>query len=731
MPRRLNHRNKIRPAQRAQKGTSSASARRKRGGLIRFLLFWSILIGGFLALGLFGYFGWKASRFDLAQIDQMPQRSVVYDVFGKEYSRLYGQNRTMVKLEDVSPWFIEALLAREDTRFFHHHGFDPKGIVRAAIKNVMNRSVKEGASTLTQQLARNSYPLGGQNLKRKLLEAALAIRIEQALSKEEILTHYINRIYYGSGLYGLETATQAYFNKPCSKLTLGEAALMAGLIRSPNRFSPFRDLEAGLKERDSVLSRMRHLGMITESEEQEAKRQTIQVNTNPPTIIQENYAMDAVYRDILLLTNADILDRGGLKIYTTIDPHLQKKSVEALEIHLREIESSKGFPHPARRADSTIEDNNGKTPYVQGAVVVIDNASGGVRALVGGRDFEQSKFNRAIQARRQIGSAFKPFVYAAAFQNGLMPGTLIDDGPIRAGEVRAASNWRPSNSDNQFLGIQPADFGLIRSRNTMSVRVGEFAGMEAVTHLGRMAGLGNDIPENPSVYLGTLETNLRDLVSAYSIFPNHGVRKQPYIIERIDDETNHPIYRAAHIEMQVLKPGAAWLTTVALKEALVSGTGASARRLGFTQPGGGKTGTTNDFRDAWFVGFTSNLTAGVWIGMDKPQPIMKSGYGSTLALPVWVKVMSAAACKKQYHALDFRAPVAMERTQLCSASGKLATNECYHSGASYTANVPADLLPNSICTVHAGRAIPPGYEQRVDSAPERLFRSVRRLFGGN
>jgi penicillin-binding protein 1A len=289
---------------------------------------------------------------------------------------------------------------------------------------------------------------------------------------------------------------------------------------------------------------------------------------------------------------------------------VQNVATQALESTLTRIEHQSNFRHPLKANYHPPEEGEDSSmPYLEGAVVVIDNASGGIRALVGGRDYSQSKFNRALPpANRQIGSSFKPFVYTLAFTNGLLPGAAINDGPIQPGEIEGAGNWAPGNSDGTYGGIQPASYGLIHSRNTMSVRVGQFAGLDQVQKIATTLNLSEKAPHGPAIYIGSFETNLKDLTTAYSAFPNAGVRKQSYIVERIDDQNHQPIYRAAHLSAPALDPSAAWMTSELMEEVLTHGTAASARSLGFKLPAAGKTGTTNDYKDAWFLGYTSALT---------------------------------------------------------------------------------------------------------------------------
>src|SRR5438105_575435 len=693
-----------------------------------------VLIAG-AGLALLRYSGAWAASFDMKKVGAMPERNTVFDVDGKIYSRLAGSNRLRVSLDEVSPLFIDALLAREDTRFYQHPGVDWRGILRALVRDILSGSAKEGASSITQQLARNSLPLGGRNMSRKLLEAMVAFRIEHEFTKKQILELYVNRIYFGAGCYGVETASQAYFGKNASKLNLPEAALIAGLIRSPNRFSPLKNPEGAANERNAVLDRMVELKKIAAAEAAQAK--LAKVNAHPRRLlqIQENYAMDAVQRDLNLILTQDQIDNGGMFIYTTLDPKVQDAAQQALESQLTKIEHQGNVNHPLKATYHPPENGEDSTmPYSDGAVVAIDNGSGGIRALVGGRDYSQSKFNRALSpANRQVGSAFKPFVYTVAFSHGLLPGAAISDSPIQPGEIDGAGNWSPANSDGTYGGIEPCSYGLIQSRNTMSVRVGQFAGLDAVQQIATTLNLSQNIPRGPAIYIGSFETNLRDLSAAYAVFPNAGVRKQSYIIERIDDQEHHPIYRAAHISAPALDPSAAWMTSQLMEEVLTRGTAASARSLGFKLPAAGKTGTTNDYKDAWFVGYTSTLTCGVWVGFDQPVTIIPHGYGAALALPVWTQVMNKAA--ERYPAQELQPTMPIQRATVCSISNQLATTGCQAVGTAYDIDLPADKLPTVAVELHGGQQMPFAQQfqelpQTAATLPGRFFRSFRKLFGG-
>jgi len=678
-------------------------------------------------------YGFWASIFNLNEVKEMSERSTVLDMDGKIYSRLQGENRVTVKLDEVSPDFVKALLAREDSRFYKHRGVDPIGIARALVRNIGRGSAREGASTLTQQLARNSFPLGGKNIHRKILEAFVSLRIEQHFTKDEILEAYMNRIYFGSGVYGIETASLAYFGKRAKELKLGEAAMIAGIIRAPTYYSPFRNPKGAAQQRNQVLERLAKLETITPAQVAAAREAPLALAKKKTVSTQENYAMDAVRRELDLLLTDEQRGDGGLKIYTTIDPALQKAAQTALDAELTKVEQRPGYKHP-KRADFSAEAKAQElgTPYLQGALVAIDNRSGGIRALVGGRDFQESKYNRAIQpeAARQVGSTFKPFVYAAAYQRGMLPGASIDDGPIHPGEIRTAANWTPDNSDGTYKGPMRAEEGLIQSRNTMSVRIGERAGLPAIGKVAGACGI-EGMPQQPAVYLGAFEQTVADLTAAYTVFPNGGLRRQSYIIERIDDPAGETLYRAAHVQTRALDPGTAWLTTQALQKVMERGTGTAAKSMGFTRTAAGKTGTTNDFRDAWFVGFTSSLTCGVWVGLDKPETIVNKGYGAALALPVWSATMGGASAQR-YPAQAFRSDEPTRRVSVCAISNELATTACDRAGAAYSIDLPQSHIPRDPCGTHRG-SILAGSDRDAGpkrSVPQSIFRSFRKFFGG-
>ena len=629
----------------SQRNKSRRSKRRRRSWLgiaikyfIALMMVWA-LVAGF-------YYLW-ALTFDLSKIGQMSQRSLIYDRTGAVYSLASGENREIVPFDKVSNYFINAVISREDTRFYEHHGVDPIGIARAVVRNLLLGGMRQGGSTITQQLARNSFPLGGHNLNRKLLEAAMAFRIETELSKEKILELYMNRIYFGPGLYGVQAASQAYFNCPASQMTLSEGAILAGLIRSPNRLSPFNNLPGALQQRDVVLNRMEELGLISSDEHQKALREKIEAPINHLVNFQNSWAVDAILHELSQVLPPEKLDASGLHIMSTIDAGLQRAAEKSVATHLVEIEQREDFQQEHKKKllkGKKKPEPNQATPPLQAALLAVDNASGGILAIVGGRDYKTSKYNRATTAQRQIGSAAKPFVYEEAFRQGMTPDSLVNDARLTPADLpEAFKNYDPQNSDGTFGGLMPASYGLIRSRNTMSVRVGLGAGLSDVAETMERLGLAETIPPYPSICLGSFESTLRNVTAAYTALATGGQRLQTHLIEEVTDADGKVLFLATRGRLAVLDPTATRTTTSVLMKVMTEGTAARSSSLGLHKPAAGKTGTTDHSFDAWFIGYTQGITCGVWVGFDKPQMIMRSGYGGELALPMWVDVIESAA----------------------------------------------------------------------------------------
>ncbi|MFT5191979.1 MAG: penicillin-binding protein 1A [Verrucomicrobiales bacterium] len=683
-------------------------------GLFR-LRTWFLRLGflsGILALIAVGFYlryAFLASKFDLNELGKMPERTQVFDAKGALIGRLHGMNREMIPLERSSRYFLDALLAREDNSFFNHRGVDFRGVARAVIRNIKDRDFVQGASTISMQLARNSYGMTERTLHRKLVEVMLTRRIEKSVAKNMILELYINRIFFGSGLYGLERASQAYFRRPSGALTLGQGACLAGIIRSPNRFSPFNNPEGAARERDTVLDRMVVLGYIKEDEAAKAKAADLEIKEEPSYLWQENYAMDFVrrYLNETWLRDQDYKEDGGLKVYTTIDQEVQLGSEQALRTRLDALEALPEYQHPtyAEFTGAWKEGDQRRTPYLQGSVVVLDNATGSVIALVGGRDYQQSKFNRALHAKRQVGSVFKPFVYAAAYEGRhLLPHTNVSDERVEL-HYEGVRPWHPRNSDGTYRGWQPAEYGLVASRNTMTARVGELAGLDKVSSLAYAANLADPkrgpLPESPVVYIGAFETPLLQVTSAYTALANGGVRPQWHVIRSIEDRGGE---RLDHVrtgyKQRLIQEGTAALVTQGLSAVMEKGTGASAKRLGWEWPAAGKTGTTDDYRDGWFMGYTSSLTCGVWVGLDNNAPVMPGGYGSKTALPIWVDVMKEAV-ENGYPAEGLNEGPHRAEVEVCKATGDLAALGCHDAGFAVIESIPEDLIDARVlCTEH-------------------------------
>jgi penicillin-binding protein 1A len=663
----------------------------------------------------------RAEQYNLTELANLPERSSIYDRDGTLYSYIDGENRFTIPLKEVPAEFINALCTREDVKFWTHDGLDFHGIGRAALVNIKAGDVRQGASTITQQLARNTFKLTGRSLDRKALEAMLARRIERHYSKEQILEYYVNRIYFGAGFYGLEAASRGYFGKPAAKLNLAESATLAALVCSPNRLSPARNPALAERERNTLLERMGELGAVSAEAVASAKAAPLKVREKSELGIHSDYIVDAINRELSQLLTADVIDFGGLKIFTTIDVELQRNAQLAADRQLTEIEQKKHYPHPKKEEFVPATDAKGTekpTNYLQAAVVIVDNATGAIRAIVGGRDYAHSHYHRATLSKRQIGSTFKPFVYATAFERGLLPASPVDDSPIDPGIFRAtARDWSPKNSDGQYVGIQRADFGLLKSRNTMTVRVGQMVGVPLLKRVGDALNIGESINNYPVTYIGGFETTLRDLTAAYTVFPNHGVFRKSRLIDRIEDHDGNVVYIDKTAPRRIFSPEVAWMTNSILQQIMKTGTAAKAASMGWKRPAGGKTGTTDEFRDAWFVGYTSSLTCGVWVGMDQPETIMEKGYGSALALPIWIDVMNSIP-ELRYAADRLDPPSQLQQFQICSASGRRATGQC-----AYYCNVTRENLPPSrvthVCPLHPERPPTPIAEYAPQLIPAR------------
>ena len=661
----------------------------------------------------------QAESYDLAKLEQMESASVILDRNEKMFGQIYVENRETIPYEQLSRHLINAVVAVEDTKFYTHSGYDLFGIMRAALKNLTSGGVRQGASTITQQLARNTFALRDRTFRRKLVEIFLARRIEERFGKQKIMELYLNRIYFGGGLYGAEAASRGYFGKPARDMTLTEAATLAGLIKSPNRLSPWSDKAASREARNLVISRMRDLGFITAQEAQSAQAEEVVVGSRQSAQGQ-TYAVDQIRQQVIEAVGWDRAMNEGFRIRTTIDADLQKVAEESLRRHLDTVEKVPGYTHQTyadyaeryRAAKKAGTMNKMPPPeYLQGAVIALDNQTGGIVALVGGRDFEHAQYDRALQARRPAGTAMKPFVYAAAFEQGMYPGTVVDDSALdnRAvmigGTTGILGEWGPESENNRYEGPITARQALAKSKNSATIRLGMRAGLENVLQLAKVSGIKSQLRPYPASFLGASEVTLAELALAYTTFPNGGWRPNaPYILDRIEEKDGTIVWQSKEdrTRQQVMKPEIAFEVHSCLVDALEYGTGAAARqKLGLQQfPAAGKTGTAYDFTEALFAGYSSGVTVAVRAGFDKPDKIYRGAFGSQIALPVWVDVMNAST--QRYVPKEIPQPTTVLKVEICAKSGLLATDKCEEKGkrTSYHELATKEQMPTDPCNVH-------------------------------
>ena len=564
-------------------------------------------------------------RAELRAFRVMPSATVLYDATDHAVFTIAKEHRIEVALAQVSPNLIKAVIAVEDRRFFDHDGFDPIRIAGSALADLRAGEAAQGGSTITQQLARQS--VGRQKtLRRKVKELLFAAQLERHFTKNEILELYLNKVYFGDGLYGAEAAARGFFDKHASALTLPEAALLAGLLKAPSSYAPTVNAEKAESRQGVVLKAMLESRSISAAEYEQALNTQVEIHdglrAGEPF---GHFFKEEVRRQLVERFGWQSVSEGGLQVYTTIDAAMQRAAEAAVDASLKEI-------------DGTLTKGRSGDAPLQAALIAIDPVSGAVRALVGGRDFGASSYNRAMLARRQPGSAFKPFVYAAAVESGYGPDDTIEglDEPTQISNTA----WDPDDEHLTEDSVTLRD-GLRLSSNRAAVRLLSEVGLTKTLRSARAFGF-DDLPNVPSVALGSGEVTLAAITSAYGAFANGGAITAPSLIRRVVDADGVVLFEAAEMPRQVIKPITAYLMADMLRGVIDAGTGAGARRYGFTLPAGGKTGTTNDYKDAWFVGFTPSLAAGVWIGYDQPRTIRRGGYASELAVPLWARFMKAA-----------------------------------------------------------------------------------------
>ena len=588
------------------------NAQRRSGLPFGGLIYWTLVLGLWGAIGaggLFVYYGSQLPPIDQLAIPKRPPNIAILAADGELLANRGDTGGAAVRLSELPPYLPKAFIAIEDRRFYSHFGIDPLGIVRALTRNITGRGGVQGGSTLTQQLAKNLFLTQERTISRKIQEAILALWLEHKYSKDQILELYLNRVYFGSGAYGVEAAAERYYGHGAKAVTLAEAATLAGLMKAPSKLAPDRNPEGASERAAQVITAMAQEGHITEAMAKVAL-------ANPARVHRDNgagsinYAADYVM-DVLADT-VGAIDQD-LVVTTTLDHNLQSAAERALTEEL----AKKG----------------GKFGVSQGAVVALD-PNGAIRALVGGRDYGESQFNRAIAAKRQPGSSFKPFVYLTGLEHGLTPDTVREDAPINV------KGWQPENYSREYFGPVTLTKALSLSLNTVAVRVGMEVGPKAVVHTAHRLGITSELQPNASLALGTSEVTPLEMVAAYAPFANGGIGVQPHIITRVRTADGKQLYaRKTGSNGRVIEPEYVAMMNTMMEETLLTGTARKAELPGWQAAG--KTGTSQDWRDAWFVGYTSHLVAGVWLGNDDNSPTQKAS-GGNLPVEIWSRFMKTA-----------------------------------------------------------------------------------------
>ena len=657
--------------------------------LPRRVLVRTLLIALSIAAGAVLYTIWQikqdvdavAARFAL---DPGPQSTLIYDSKDRLISALYKEHRIPVTLEEMSEPLVHAVIATEDRRFYEHHGVDGRRIASAMVANLRRGRIVQGGSTITQQFVRGAFLSRTRTYARKVREAWLAYRLESKFSKRAILQAYLNHVYLGDGYYGVQAASLGYFGKPASAITATEAATLAALINRPSGYG-IRRTPANVRERrDWVLRQMHQQGYLDKSSYGEAiatpvaatlAPANVRADVDPLGISRGPYFATMVHEFLFQKFGVEQALAGGLRVYTTMDSDVQRFAEESVAKRLKELD---------RKGRSGVP--------LQAALVAIEPATGYVRAMVGGRNFQESSFNRATQAKRQPGSAFKPFVFAAALEAGFSPGTTIDG--LDAFIPSSSGAYLPGGEHE--LESTTLRAALVHSSNRAAVHLLQRVGLGPTIDLANRVGL-QELPRVPSLALGTGEVSLLNLTSAYTSFANGGVLQPPTFVRRIEDANGRVLYRGESVGRRVLSESTAFLMASMLSDVVNHGTGYSARQNGFMLPAGGKTGTTDDHSDAWFIGFTPKLAAGVWVGYDQPQPIGRRAFASVVAVPAWAHFMKDAMHSQKGDWVQ--RPAGISYIRRCRVTGGLATEYCELSGEVDNDMVSIGRAPD-ICTLH-------------------------------
>lgn len=598
----------------------------------------------------------------------------VFDSKGRFVGRISPEKRFWVSIDRIPLFLQNALVAIEDSRFYEHGGIDVRGIARALVKDVVKGKLAEGGSTITQQLIKNRYLSGEKTIDRKFREAQLAIEFEHKYTKKQILEMYLNEIYYGNGAWGIAQASRLYFDKNPEELTDAECSLLAGVPKSPARYNPQGKASRVTGRRDLVLKRMVELKMIT-------IRQQKYLRAHPPAVVprgQAPYYLAHIRNKLIERYGPGIAEQGGLDVTAALDLNLQKLAEKSLREGVKRI-----------------------SPQLQGALLCLDPNTGDVLAAAGGVDFALSAYDRAFSARRQPGSAIKPLIYAAALEKGFTPGSIFNDTPVAYNKGNGET-WKPLNYGREAFGELTLRQALAYSNNVITVKLLEAIGVPYFVEFARKLGLSLRLNNDLSLALGTEEVTLSDLVLAYTPLANGGSRPESRTIIRIYDHNRHTWAEMPAAVTPVLSPATAFVTTQMLKDVMIYGTAKTLNKFSRERPSAGKTGTTDDYRDAWFIGYTPQVITGIWVGYDKPRPGGKSFTGGAVAAPIWGRFMRQALAARPV--VDFPKPDTVVSVSIDPATGKLATADCPVKRDEFYI---AGTQPTEYCPKHGGEPLKP------------------------
>ena len=652
--------------------------------LITFYIFLVITVFCVACLaGLFQYYSNELPPLSELKHYDLKIGSKVYDRNDNLIHTFAVERRTYSSLSEIPPYMVQALLATEDTNFYNHWGVDLSGLTRALLIDVVSFDFSQGASTITQQLSRNLFLTLDKTIPRKIKEALLAVRIERMYSKDEILELYFNKVPFGAGIYGVSSAAMIYFHKKPEELTLPEAALIVGITQLPGRYDPTRHPDRAVKRRNVVLYRMLDEGFITHEEYDRYVAEPLDLYHDTANRSADDYFIEYIRSLLEKRYGTTALFAGGLNIYTTIDIDLTRYADTVLNKHLIEFETTNHYE--VKYSDFPTDTTDIVTPYVQGGAVVMDAGTGAVRVMIGGRNFNHSKFNRMVQARRPPGSSFKPIIYTTALEKGYTPATVIDDKPVYFIQGDSVF-WEPHNYTLDNFGYTRLRDGLRKSRNIFSVKTLADIGPRALVRKARQFGINTPLIPVYSLAVGSMEVQPLEIISAYTTFPNLGERVTPFFVRRVEDADGNILEEATVEKIRVTDEKIAYLM-VNLMQSVTEpgGTGAGIRWRGYRWAAGAKTGTTDDFRDAWFIGYNRELVGGIWVGFDDNSSLGNQQSGAVAALPPWPYIMKRALENEaplnaqgkpvvDGSVLDFHRPDGLINVEISARTGLLPKN---------------------------------------------------------